>query len=96
MASAAKSLTYATCKDRVTMIINAVAAVISFYYPVTWCLFSLHGHEGEALVCLFKAKLLCFWALVSPLHLPVHCCGQPNLISKARECHGQRMADEER
>ena len=36
MASAAKSLTYSTCKDRVSMIINATAAVIAFYYPVTW------------------------------------------------------------
>jgi chromate transporter len=36
VASAAKSLTFSTCKDTVTMIINAVAAVVSFYYPVTW------------------------------------------------------------
>ena len=36
VASAAVSLTYGTCKDRVTMTINAVAALISFYYPKTW------------------------------------------------------------
>jgi hypothetical protein len=36
VASAAKSLTFSTCKDRVTMVVNAVAAVVSFYYPVTW------------------------------------------------------------
>lgn len=36
VASAAKSLTYSTCKDKVTMIINATAAVVSLYYPVTW------------------------------------------------------------
>ena len=36
VASAAVSLTYGTCKDRVTMIINAVAALFSFYYPQTW------------------------------------------------------------
>ena len=36
VASAAVSLTYGTCKDRVTMIINAVAALFSLYYPQTW------------------------------------------------------------
>ncbi len=36
VAGAAVSLTYSTCKDRVTMAINAVAALISFYYPQTW------------------------------------------------------------
>lgn len=36
VASAAKGLTYGTCKDRTTMIINTVAAIISYYYPATW------------------------------------------------------------
>lgn len=36
MASAAKGLTYGTCKNRTTMIINALAAIISYYYPATW------------------------------------------------------------
>lgn len=36
IASAAKSLTCSTCKDKITMTINAVATVISFYLPVTW------------------------------------------------------------
>ena len=36
VAGAAVSLTYSTCKDRTTMVINAVAALVSFYYPQTW------------------------------------------------------------
>ena len=36
VASAAKALTRSTCKDRVCVAINATAAVIVFYYPVTW------------------------------------------------------------
>jgi chromate transporter len=36
VASAAKGLTYGTCKDKTTMVINTVAAIISYYYPVTW------------------------------------------------------------
>ena len=36
VASSAKQLTHGTCKDRTTMIINAGAAVIAFYHPVTW------------------------------------------------------------
>ena len=36
VASAARQLTASTCKLRVTMVINAVAAVITFYYPATY------------------------------------------------------------
>lgn len=36
VASAAKALTYSTCKSKVTMVINATAAIVSFYYPATW------------------------------------------------------------
>ena len=36
VASAAVALTHSTCKDRTTMVINAVAALVSFYYPQTW------------------------------------------------------------
>ena len=36
VASAARGLTGSTCKLRVTMVINAAAAVITFYYPATY------------------------------------------------------------
>jgi hypothetical protein len=36
VASAARGLTAGTCKLRVTMAINAAAAVITFYYPATY------------------------------------------------------------
>ena len=36
VASAAKSLTRGTCKDRVAMCINAAAAVAILLYPATW------------------------------------------------------------
>ncbi|CAL8468154.1 g7693 [Coccomyxa elongata] len=54
VASAAKGLTYGTCKDRTTMIINAVAAVISYYYPVTWIFPTLILAGG--LVTLFTLR----------------------------------------
>ena len=60
MASAAKSLTYSTCTDRVTMVINATAAVISFYYPVTWIFPAMILAGG-------LTTLVVRWRVVSPL-----------------------------
>jgi hypothetical protein len=36
VASAAKTLIGGTCKDRVAMVINALAAVAVLLYPATW------------------------------------------------------------
>ncbi|CAL5229349.1 g12659 [Coccomyxa viridis] len=36
VASAAMRLTFSTCKCKTTMVISLIAAIISFYYPVTW------------------------------------------------------------
>ena len=57
VASAANSLTRITCKNKVTMAINAAAAVVVYYYSPTWIfpvllmaggLFTLaiHNHDG--------------------------------------------------
>lgn len=47
MASAAKTLIRGTCKDRVAMVINALAAVAVLLYPATW-MFPLVIVLGEA------------------------------------------------
>ncbi|CAK0787139.1 hypothetical protein CVIRNUC_010355 [Coccomyxa viridis] len=36
VADAALKLTFSTCTEKTTMIINLAAALISYYYPVTW------------------------------------------------------------
>jgi chromate transport protein ChrA len=36
VASAAKTLIRGTCKDRIAMVINALAAVAVLLYPATW------------------------------------------------------------
>ena len=60
VASAAKSLTYATCTDRVTMTINAAAAVVSFYYPATWIF-------PATILAGGLTTLVVRWRVVSPL-----------------------------
>lgn len=70
VASAAKGLTYGTCKDRTTMIINTVAAVISYYYPVTWIFPTLILAGG--LVTLFTLRKVVRSLDTSPVLTGIH------------------------
>ncbi|EIE20647.1 CHR family transporter: chromate ion [Coccomyxa subellipsoidea C-169] len=58
VASAAKGLTYGTCKDRTTMIINAVAAIISYYFPATWIFPTLILAGGVVTLFTLRKRLL--------------------------------------
>ena len=58
IASAAKALTYSTCKDMTTMIINAGAAVISYYYPATY-IFPTCILAGGLITLVQRWKVVC-------------------------------------